>query len=379
MKNILHRYCPVCGSFSIKNIRRISFNMEDILPDYYFLACCKDCGLVYANTPAKAQDYERYYHEHNKYSSTITIDSEADAIYETVYPFLAKYIKINDAVLDMGCGTGGLLRNMWKDGYSNLTGCDPSAESIRILKEKKIKCIKGSIYDAPQKYRGDFNAILLSGVLEHLYNLKRAIKNISLYLKPESKIICIVPDVLNYHRFPAPLPYYINIEHINHFSPGTLSKLFEQGEFAMLESISTNIKFGSIQAAVIIAVFEKQKRNDISFGKTRIYLDDMALQERTNVKTIDKIVCSREKVAVWGTGNFARSVLENTNLKKADISFFVDNNLEMAGKYFCGYKINTPDHLINFDGTILVLSILYFKDIEKQIINMGLKNYRILK
>ncbi len=379
MVKIIYRTCPLCNSSHIKNIRRISFNMEHILPDHYFLACCKDCGFVYANTPASAKDYEKYYQEHNKYSSTINIDSEADSIYEAASPLLSKYLKKGHAVLDMGCGTGGLLLNMRKNGYSNLTGCDPSAESIRILRRKKIKCIKGSIYDVPPKNRENFNAILLSGVLEHLYDLKRAIKNMSLYLRPEGKIISIVPDVLNYYRFPAPLPYYINIEHINHFSPGALLKLFDQGNFAILESISTTIKFGSIKAAVIIAVVEKRKRNDVSFSRIRLYLDNLALQERTNVKTIDKIVRSGEKVAVWGTGNFARAVMENTNLKKADISFFVDNNTEKAGKYFCGYRINTPDHLMNFDGIILVLSILYFKDIEKQIINMGLKNYQILK
>jgi len=59
MKIKLHRHCPVCDSSDINNIKRVSFNMENILPDYYFLACCKNCGFVYANTPADAEDYER--------------------------------------------------------------------------------------------------------------------------------------------------------------------------------------------------------------------------------------------------------------------------------------------------------------------------------
>jgi SAM-dependent methyltransferase len=379
MNNKLYRNCPVCYGSDIKNIRRVSFDMENILPDYYFLACCKNCGFVYANTAADAEDYERYYNEHNKYSSTITIDSEADSIYSAISPFLLKYIEKEDAVLDMGCGTGGLLLNMRKDGYSNLTGCDPSLASINKLKEKGLKCIKGSIYDIPAKNMQKFNAILLSGVLEHLYDVKSALRNISLYLKPESKIICNVPDVLNYHSFPAPLPYYINIEHINHFSSGTLLRLFEETDFSILESVCTNIKFGEIKAPVIITVFENQKNRNISYNKTNKYLHDLDLKESVCNKQINEIVSSQKSIAVWGTGNLARSFLKNTNLKKANIAFFVDNNSEMVGKDFCGYKVASPDSLNGFDGIILVLSILYFKDIEKQIINMGLKNYIIIK
>ncbi len=379
MNNKLHRNCPVCDSRRIKNIRRISFDMENILPDHYFLAYCRSCGFIYANTPASAEDYERYYYEHNKYSSTITIDIEANSIYGAISPFLLKYIKKGDSVLDMGCGTGGLLFNMRKDGYSDLTGCDPSPASISKLKEKKIKCIKGSIYDIPPENMRRFNTILLSGVLEHLYDLKSAIRNISLYLKPESKVICIVPDVINYHCFPAPLPYYINIEHINHFSPGALLKLFEYGNCSMLESVCANIGFGAVKAPVIIAVFENQKNKYISCNKTNKYLDDMDLKESAYNKTINEIISSQKKIAVWGTGNLARSFLKNTNLKNADISFFIDNNSEMVGKDFCGYKVTPPDSLYNFDGIILVLSILYFKDIERQILGMGLKNYIIIE
>jgi len=377
MKDKIYRICPICDSSDIKNIKHVSFNMDNILPDFYFLASCNKCGFVYANTLATAADYERYYNEHNKYSSTITIDNEADSIYEVVSPILSKHINQDDAVLDMGCGTGGLLLNMKKDGYSNLNGCDPSQASTEILKTKGLNCILGSIYNAPNK-TNNFDVIILSGVLEHLYDLKKAIKNTSLFLKPKSKVICFIPNVLYYNLFPAPLPYYVNIEHINHFSPNTLVLLFELCGFSLLECSSVKINFGTITAPVIIGVFENQNPNKISRENINNYLLDLEKVKSKNLSIIKNLVDSKQKIAIWGTGNLSRFFLANSNLKEAQISCFIDNNTEMVGKYFNGYIVNAPEYLKEFDGTILIFSILYHKDIVNQIQKMGIKNNVII-
>jgi SAM-dependent methyltransferase len=374
MKIKVNRSCPICNGKNIDNIKRISFNMENILPDFYYLAACKQCGFVYANTSATADDYEKYYSTHNKYSDSLTIDNEADSIYQTISSLLNKHVRKDDAVLDMGCGTGGLLINMKRNGYSNLTGCDPSQRSVNKLKEKGLFCIKRSIYDIYEKKLRKFDVILLSGVLEHLYDLNKAIRNISSYLNQNGKIICFVPDVLNYNTYPAPLSYYVNIEHINHFCHSTFNRLFELHGFSMLECISETISFGAINAPVLLGVFENENSNSISCNKISRYFQNIILKEKENVQIINAVVCSRKKLAIWGTGNLARSYMKNSNLREANITCFIDNNTEIIGREFCGYKINLPEYLRNFEGTILILSILYYKSIKMQIQGMGLTN-----
>src|SRR5687767_11124824 len=58
------------------------------------------------------------------------------------YPWMKHTgVKLDDAILDVGCGTGDLLRKLHKMGFKDLTGIDPFIEKemnigpIRILKK----------------------------------------------------------------------------------------------------------------------------------------------------------------------------------------------------------------------------------------------------
>ena len=349
--------------------------MDGLMPNFYFLAKCVHCGFVYANTPATRQDYQKYYTLHNRYSTLPTQDSSCLKIYETVFGLIKKYIDKDNNVLDVGCGNGEMLKFMKQDGYKYLTGLDPALTNIDKLRKANLRGFEADIYDEPiGDLCGQFDAIIVSGVLEHLYDLKSAMTNLTLYLKPGGKILCFVPNALEYYLYASPMPHYINIEHINHFSPNILVKLFSDYGFAMLECVNTTIDFGSMLDPTLLGAFEYTNIIDIASQKISNMLVKDELEQRRINDLIADLVKSKENVAIFGTGNYARTLMSSTNLKDALITCFIDNDISMHGKDFCGFQVNPPNYLQQFDGKVIVLSMHGFETIERQLRNMGLKN-----
>ncbi|KDN52213.1 S-adenosyl-L-methionine-dependent methyltransferase [Tilletiaria anomala UBC 951] len=91
-------------------------------------------------------------------------------------------------LLDVGCGGGIATIEMAAAGF-NVTGLDASAISVKaaekMAKERSlsIQYVHGSAYSLP--YHDDsFDAVLSSDVLEHLHDVRQALKEVTRVLRP---------------------------------------------------------------------------------------------------------------------------------------------------------------------------------------------------
>jgi SAM-dependent methyltransferase len=92
------------------------------------------------------------------------------------------------AILDLGCGTGGLLHYLRKKKFINLQGIDYSDASIHFSKTRKLNVQKANIDDILQLFEGQkFDVIICNDVFYCLDKIQiiKALQNISLLLKPE--------------------------------------------------------------------------------------------------------------------------------------------------------------------------------------------------
>lgn len=376
---MIHRCCPICSEKNIKNIKKISFQLEQEMPNYYYLSKCNKCGFIYANTPATKEDYNEYYKISNMYESLPMCQTSSLELYKQMFNIVEKYIEKTDRVLDMGCGPGKLLKIMKDSGYTNLTGVDPAKGSIEKLIELGINGWVGDIYEKPkEEYKNKYDVIILSGVLEHLYDLKDAFETFKLYLKPKGKIICIVPNTTDYFRHDFPLAHYVNIEHINHFSLNSLIKIFEKNNFSILEALNLDIYFKGTVDPGILAVFENINVKDCDEDKINQLLFKIKQREEKNNQLIEEMNKNQDEVIIFGSGNFARSMLKNSKLENLNIICFVDNNSAKWGNKFCGYEIKSPEILKNFKGKILILVMIGSEEISKQIKEMNLDSEIII-
>lgn len=133
--------------------------------------------------------YERVYKENGEMQKRVT-----ESIIEAAVIFRRKKIK---RILDLGCGTGRNLVYLKNKGFM-VTGCDVSAEALRISK-RKVK--KGSFAHCHMSslpfHDGYFEGIVCNHVLQHgtISEIKKAIKEMYRVLKKDGILLLEVASI----------------------------------------------------------------------------------------------------------------------------------------------------------------------------------------
>jgi ubiquinone/menaquinone biosynthesis C-methylase UbiE len=158
--------------------------------------------------------------------------------------------------LDIGCGAGGFLLDMQKEGW-DVYGCDISPDSCE--KSKNAAGLK-NIYNEdvlslnlPENF---FDVITLWHVLEHLTKPKDTLIKVNKLLKDDGILIIESPDFSSIQSkffkskwFPLDLP-----RHIYQFSPKTVKKLLNSVNLEILRKdyiINPRISFVSLKKSLL--------------------------------------------------------------------------------------------------------------------------------
>jgi SAM-dependent methyltransferase len=134
----------------------------------------------------------------------------------------------NGNLLDIGCGTGGFLRNMQTLGW-NVFGVEPDVNAVeRGRKFNNINIFEGTLEKAafPDE---TFDAITLIHVIEHLDDPTRTLREIYRILKKDGTFVIITPNIGSLcHKKFRQFWYHLDIpRHLNMFSPKSLCLLAE--------------------------------------------------------------------------------------------------------------------------------------------------------
>jgi len=173
--------------------------MDGPLGDGYNVVVCTHCGAGFADGIPSQADMDRYYTEQSKYTYDHADGAESPwdlKRFEATVGQITHYLKSRDArILDVGCATGGLLSVFTKSGFENVMGVDPSpacAEAAERLHGVKVLV---STLSQLSNWRERFDLILMLGVLEHLREVKDAVRVASRLLTQGGYLYCAVPDV----------------------------------------------------------------------------------------------------------------------------------------------------------------------------------------
>jgi len=204
--------CKVCGNDKDNRLHQVK-EMQLGLREPFTYMECGDCGLMQLQEiPA---DLGKYYPNEEYYSFNLGLNVKQkpgllrkikseyllhgkNALLGSLLsigykvPEYFPWVKIpqvgyNDAILDVGTGNGSLLLNLYKIGFTNLTGIDPF-----IDKEQQygsVNIYRKDIYEV----EGRYDYIMLHHVFEHMDEPLKTLQQLKKLLNPGKFILIRIP------------------------------------------------------------------------------------------------------------------------------------------------------------------------------------------
>jgi len=195
--------CPVCHESSDHVAHRKIPDFEYGLEVTTTFGECLSCGLlVQLPIPSCEQLRSFYPTDYRQYASAPKAGQSKGLLsrLKEVQSFLfiakfAKYFSKNkqDAILELGCGGGNLLRQLWKQGYTELHGIDLNPDLARIFEGTGIRSRSGDFENESLVDR-TFSVILMSYVIEHFQNPETVLKRCRDALQPGGRLIILTPN-----------------------------------------------------------------------------------------------------------------------------------------------------------------------------------------
>ena len=388
------RDCPICGSAARRLVFRQEFAaVDDATPvTGYDVVVCERCGGSYADGIPDQAAFDRYYRDMSKYEYAQRggAESEYDSRRLTlIADIIAPHVQWPGArVLDVGCASGRLLANIRDRGFPNVLGLDPSPACAAAASRLYAIEVRTMTLAEMASTGERVDVVIMVGVLEHLRDLDAAFDHLRALLSPEGLLYVEVPDVTAFADWPN-APYQdFSTEHINFFSPVSLSNLMLGHGFTrvFLEQNHRDQSYKTVMSN-ISAVYRKGEvlsRSPVQFdphtarGLER-YLAACAADDRRLHAAIDSVVEARRPILVWGVGTHTSRLMATSRLKDAEIVGFIESNSRYHGKTLHGRPILAPAALKDRDEPVLISSRVFQNEIVEQIRNdLGCPNELIL-
>lgn len=371
------RLCPICSSSKKTHLYKQNFNNKVIsLIENYDVVVCTNCGFVYADNIPSQTGFNKYYEVMSKYEFNYKdgiVSNDYIDYYTKIVNFLIPHISDKNArILDIGCSTGGLLSIFKLNGYSNLSGIDPSPSCVRATKELyNIGATVNNISNFNSNVK--FDVIILSAVLEHLVDFSNSMQKIRSLLKDQGLLFIGVPDAERFDLYiSSPFQQFSN-EHINYFTQCSIRNFLSVFSFKILEMQQNENKLNLVIDPDIFILSKKTDENnftiirdDICKLNIRNYITKCSKIDLEIKSIIQEKLLNKHKIIVWGVGTHTQRLI-GSGLDLSKILFFVDSNIRYIGKKLSGIEIKSPSDIQEKEIPILISTYSYQQEIAYQI------------
>lgn len=235
-KKLSLRACPVCRNTTFEDkycVAATIFHQEKYRINTGKVVECQNCGLHYTNpTLNEKLDVDQYINEASGYNKKIYKSAEELCWDDQVLCLceLKEHLKCSsDKILDFACGRGGFVYLCEKSGIL-AKGIDLNFKNIELGKALGVRNIDSA--DIQDEADDSYDFVVALHVLEHCRELRSILGEFHRVLKPEGKVLTVVP---NYHSLKfaiRPLGFWKSVYmHINGFTGRHLDMAFAKHGF----------------------------------------------------------------------------------------------------------------------------------------------------
>ncbi|MEO8231389.1 MAG: class I SAM-dependent methyltransferase [Ignavibacteriota bacterium] len=220
-------FCSVCNSSGFELYSGLIDRLYGASGEWNFVKCTnKKCNTIWINPAPIEEDlfmaYQNYYThsdlnppKKNSLRKLFNLAQESYLSKKYQYPsspfkylYLVMYFiplrksatdfkvmfleNMKGNILDIGCGNGDFLLFMKSKGW-DVTGIDSDLKAVAQAQSKGLNVINGYMLD--QKFEDNkFNAIVLSHLIEHLYDPYKILTECKRILKRNGKLVIATPN-----------------------------------------------------------------------------------------------------------------------------------------------------------------------------------------
>lgn len=340
------------------------------------LGFCATCGFI-SNVAFQPEllEYSTDCEESQGFSPTFRTFARRIAT-----ELIEKYHIRQKTILEIGCGQAEFLTLLCDIGDNTGIGFDPVYSPGRDPSQaaQRVRVIQDFYSERYADYAGDLLCCQMT--LEHIPDTARFLRMIRTAIgeRLETIVFFQVPNVARILRECAFEDIYY--EHCSYFSPDSLTWVFQNNGFAILDiRTEYNDQYLLLEARPIAK--EVLRVQPLSADSVEMLVQQIAGFQHAYSAMLDywhgQLRWPREqrqKVVIWGSGSKGVAFLNVLGVSE-QIEYVVDINPYRQGAYMpgTGQRIVSPDFLQEYrPQMVLVMNAIYQEEIRQMLANMGM-------
>ena len=358
--------CTICKK-SLRMLNEVKYWNGFANKDYIQkIGYCDNCDFVTTLNPISYEEQKWLYNGGDDYSnfSSKNIEKDNNLIRIRKMKSTLDALELNiNTVFDVGAHNGELLDYFKKHG-KQIFGCDTSEQGIQNARERYgIELILGDLHSVIGKCNLDkYDLVSVCHVMEHIVDLDEFCRDLA---SLTDKYIYIEVPCVTERKCGEPFGFFAE-EHINYFSPYSMTVLMEKHGFDLVEMQIDHMIGFKIENGfpMIRAVYKKGKSSTIvrSLINSDEVINKYFYYSKNIMDNIDNTIKTFEnkKIAVFGASFQLNRLIAYTSLRNMDITCIIDNSKEKQGRYYhIGEKavpIVSPMEAGNYSIEYLILA-----------------------